>query len=236
MGLGAGLPEMLPEAGALEAAEGSAEAISATVDTAAGTAESAAETGAESASEAETGAATAEEPQYVYRVHGGNSGPWGHSWTPENPLEMDNPRAESGLPKGNAGQFLTKAAVQDTEGVITRSALPLDGNPGNAEEWLFPDPESQLSEILDHPIGPAVLGVRIERFAREDVREVLERYGIHAARRATTTDATEEVVLLNADEYKKTQIEELTLALMDVLPHVKVWVAPVSERWRSEPI
>lgn len=37
--------------------------------------------------------------QYVYRVHGGGSGPWGHSWTPENPMGMANPRSELGLPK-----------------------------------------------------------------------------------------------------------------------------------------
>lgn len=76
----------------------------------------------------------------------------------------------------------------------------------------------------------------MERFAREDVREVLERYGIHSARRATTADATEEVVLLDAADYNKAPIEELTLALMDVLPHVKVWIAPVNDRWKSEAI
>ncbi len=43
-------------------------------------------------------------------------------------------------------------------------------------------------------------------------------------------------MLLDADDYKKTPIDDLTQALMDVLPHVKVWVAPVSKRWSSEPI
>jgi hypothetical protein len=68
---------------------------------------------------------------------------------------MDNPRAELGLPKGNTGQYLTKAQVLDREGVIDRQALPLDGNPGGGPEWLFPDPENQLQELwtlgLDEP-------------------------------------------------------------------------------------
>ena len=70
----------------------------------------------------------------------------------------------------------------------------------------------------------------MERFAREDVRWVLERYGIHSARRRTTTDQTEEMILIDAEDYNKTPIYELTLALMDVLPHKKVWVVPLG-RW-----
>jgi RHS repeat-associated protein len=62
--------------------------------------------------------------QFVYRVHGGDSGPLGHSWTPENPLRMANPRAQLGLPKGNSGQYLTKARVNDLNGVTTRPAPP----------------------------------------------------------------------------------------------------------------
>lgn len=76
----------------------------------------------------------------------------------------------------------------------------------------------------------------MEKFAREDVRQILERYGIQTARRATTTDDTEEVVILDAHDYRSAPIEELTLALMDVLPHVKVWVVPWNVRWKSEPI
>jgi RHS repeat-associated protein len=92
--------------------------------------------------------------QFVYRIHGDQSGPWGHSWTPENPLEMDNARAELGLPKVNSGEFLTKASVQDMTGVTQRAALPLDGNPGGGPEWLFPDPQNQLSELWTIPIEP----------------------------------------------------------------------------------
>lgn len=66
---------------------------------------------------------------------------------------MDNRRANLGLPKVNSGQFLTKASVQDMTGVIQRDALPLDGNPGGPE-WLFPDPQNQLSELWTIPIEP----------------------------------------------------------------------------------
>lgn len=98
------------------------------------------------------GAAKAE--QYVYRVHGGDSGPMGHSWTPENPMGMANPRGELGLPKVNSGQQLTRARVTDMEGVMKRDALPLDGNPGGAPEWLFPDPLSQLEVHWTIPLVP----------------------------------------------------------------------------------
>lgn len=92
--------------------------------------------------------------QYVYRVHGGESGQWGHSWTPENPMGMVNPRSELGLPKVNSGQMLTRARVRSMDGVIKRDALPLDGNPGGAPEWLFPDPMSQLEHHWTIPLVP----------------------------------------------------------------------------------
>jgi RHS repeat-associated protein len=109
---------------------------------------------AEDAGSAAAGDAGTDAEQYVYRVHGDQSGPWGHSWTPEDPLAMDNPRAELGLPKVNSGQFLTKASVEDMTGVTQRAALPLDGNPGGGPEWLFPDPQNQLSELWTIPIEP----------------------------------------------------------------------------------
>jgi hypothetical protein len=67
---------------------------------------------------------------------------------------MDNPMAELGLPGVNSGQFLTNASVQDMTGVIQRDALPLDWNPGGGPEWLFPDPQNQLSELWTIAIEP----------------------------------------------------------------------------------
>jgi hypothetical protein len=92
--------------------------------------------------------------QTVYRVHGGDSAEMGHSWTPENPAEMENPRGELGLPRGNSGEYLSSATVRNWDGVISRSALPLDGNPGGATEFLFPDPLSQLEWGWTIPLDP----------------------------------------------------------------------------------
>jgi hypothetical protein len=38
------------------------------------------------------------------------------------------------------------------------------------------------------------------------------------------------------DVYEQAGIDGLTRALMDVLPHAKVWVAPDNQRWSGEPI
>jgi len=94
--------------------------------------------------------------QFVYRTWGGASRQWGHSWTPENPLTMSNARDLLGLPKGNAGIYLTRARVLDTAGVTTRPALPIpaDGVAGGGPEWLFPDPANQLDEIWTIPVIP----------------------------------------------------------------------------------
>jgi len=76
----------------------------------------------------------------------------------------------------------------------------------------------------------------MERFAREDVRAVLALYSIRKGRRAIPLDETEEIVLLTAVEFGRTDIDALTKALMDVLPHTKVWVAPDGPNWTSEEI
>ena len=76
----------------------------------------------------------------------------------------------------------------------------------------------------------------MDRFAREDVMGVLNQYGITAARRAADADGSEEIILLSQDVYDQVDVDGLTRALMNVLPHVKVWVAPDHPRWSSEPI
>lgn len=92
--------------------------------------------------------------QLVYRVHGGDAGKWGHSWTTENPLGMANPRSRLGLPKVNSGENVTCARVCDMGGVRKRDALPLDGNPGGGPEWLFPNPKQQLQELWSLRMEP----------------------------------------------------------------------------------
>ena len=59
----------------------------------------------------------------------------------------------------------------------------------------------------------------MENFAQEDVREVLERYGVTSARRASDTDESEEVILVSEETSRTVNVDALTRALIDVLPH-----------------
>jgi hypothetical protein len=92
--------------------------------------------------------------QLVYRLHGGESAEYGHSWTTVDPGTLDNPRDALGLPDGNTAEYLSTAKVRDWTGVEPRSALPLGGNSGGAPELLFPDPEQQLNIISTEPFSP----------------------------------------------------------------------------------
>ena len=76
----------------------------------------------------------------------------------------------------------------------------------------------------------------MERFAREDIRLVLRDYGIESCRRAITTDPTEEVFLLTPDAFAAVDVDGLTGALMNVLPHTKVWVVEDMPKWSSQPV
>jgi hypothetical protein len=79
-----------------------------------------------------------------------------------------------------------------------------------------------------------VSGSGMERFAREDVREVLARFGVVTARRVVDTDASEEVLLLRLDDFESIDPDELALAVMEVLPHMKVWVISEHPAWTAE--
>ena len=56
----------------------------------------------------------------------------------------------------------------------------------------------------------------MQRFAREEVLAVLARFCVAQASRATTTDSTEEVILLATADYSSVDVQALTLALTDV--------------------
>ena len=105
--------------------------------------------------------------QIVYRVWGQDinnplvpySGPWGHSWTPVNPGLITDYRNLAGLPGGqcgavNAGRYVSVGIVLDMTGVTKRAALPLDGNSGGIEEWLFPAPQVQILIIGVYGVNP----------------------------------------------------------------------------------
>lgn len=74
------------------------------------------------------------------------------------------------------------------------------------------------------------------RFAREDIRAVLASFGISSATRVVGTGEDEEILLISRGDYDRTDNTAVTTAVMDVLPHVKVWVIPESPTWESEPL
>jgi hypothetical protein len=77
----------------------------------------------------------------------------------------------------------------------------------------------------------------MERFEKEDVLSVLASFHISSASRASDTDSTEEIILLSSKDWARlNDVELLTRALMEVLPHKKVWVTELSPVWKSEPL
>lgn len=82
----------------------------------------------------------------VYRVYGGDSSSNGASWTTTNPGNVRNYRNKAGLPSGgesgavNTGQFVIQGTVEDaSKCVLSRKALPLDGNAGGLNEYIIPN-------------------------------------------------------------------------------------------------
>jgi len=72
-------------------------------------------------------------------------------------------------------------------------------------------------------------------FARKDIHVVLARSGISSARRAvTTTDSTEEVILLSKRDFAQIDANEVTIAVTAVLPHRKVFVIEDHPLWATE--
>ncbi len=74
------------------------------------------------------------------------------------------------------------------------------------------------------------------QYTREDIWSVLRDFGVTQASRATTTDSTEEVILLPKQQMATLDVHALTVALMRVLPHKKVWVVQEHPRWTTEPL
>ena len=61
-------------------------------------------------------------------------------------------------------------------------------------------------------------------------------YGVEKARRALPADPTEEAIVLDPEDYARVPVEDLTRALMNVLPNMKGWVVPESGIGASEAI
>lgn len=95
--------------------------------------------GVKSVSKSEKSTKAAKKTQKIYRVYGGESRKYGQSWTTIDPRTVKNYRSYAGLPDVNTGDFLVEATIKRSTGFSTRSALPLDGNPGGIFEIRFDD-------------------------------------------------------------------------------------------------
>lgn len=80
----------------------------------------------------------------VYRVWGGDSKLYGHSWTRTNPLSTDNYRNAAGLPPGNTGRYMTRGRLINMGNVFSRDALPIGKNLGGLDELLVPNVKEQI--------------------------------------------------------------------------------------------
>ena len=82
----------------------------------------------------------------VYRVYGGDAKIDGASWTTTDPRSVSNYRNKAGLPSGkesgsiNTGNKLIEGTLLDKEQcVLSRKALPLDGDKGGLNEYIIPN-------------------------------------------------------------------------------------------------
>ena len=94
-------------------------------------------------------------PTDIFDVEGG-ARPFGASWTPLDPASMTNPRAELGLPNQNPARFVIRARLNNPADVkLVRRALPLDGQPGGAPEFIIPDAEEKLTLLEVYGVNPS---------------------------------------------------------------------------------
>jgi len=92
----------------------------------------------------------------VYRLHGDQALPEGASYSTLSPSQMSNPRSSLGLPDVNSGENLIVARVDSVDNVrVTRHALPLNGQPGGAPEYIIPGefgPNKGITVLSDTPL------------------------------------------------------------------------------------
>ncbi len=75
--------------------------------------------------------------QTVYRVYGDGAKALGKSWTPVNPNSVSNFRNAAGLPDVNSGRFVIEGTVNQSDIILKRNALPLNGNQGGLMEYII---------------------------------------------------------------------------------------------------
>ena len=74
----------------------------------------------------------------------------------------------------------------------------------------------------------------MESFPRKDVLAAFAQIGVTNVRRASPVDPGEEVFLLSADDFGRIDAQSATVAVMDVLPHTKVWIVEDGPEWHSK--
>lgn len=71
--------------------------------------------------------------------------PFGASWTPDDMREYESLRRRLGLPNENPARFGITAELVKPENIFhVRPAVPLNGNPGGAVEYMIFDPENAV--------------------------------------------------------------------------------------------
>jgi hypothetical protein len=83
----------------------------------------------------------------VYRTYGDKVDAAGKSWTPINPKNVANFRDEAGLPTKNSGRFLLEGVAKRKNIIISRTAIPLDGNKGGLKEYIINPNNVQLKKV-----------------------------------------------------------------------------------------
>ncbi len=89
----------------------------------------------------------------VYRVFGDDARAQGASWTTVDPRSVDNFRNEAGLPSGgpsgsnNSADFLLTGQANTNDVILTRPALPLDGNDGGVEELIIKPENVEITDF-----------------------------------------------------------------------------------------
>jgi RHS repeat-associated protein len=102
-------------------------------------------TGAVENSLAETAAANSGGTT-LYRVFGNEASGLGNYYTPINPATVTDFRTAAGLYPGNSGSFVLEGTLNNTEGVVVRSAASGPGGVGGGLPEVFvPDPATQIN-------------------------------------------------------------------------------------------
>jgi hypothetical protein len=104
---------------------------------------------------AAAGESTAEAGTQLYRVFGGEARGLGNYYTTVDPGIVGDFRTTAGLFPGNSGSFVLEGILNDTEGVILRTAAPGPGGVGGGLPEVFvPNPATQITITRVSGVNP----------------------------------------------------------------------------------